>query len=131
MNGSSAKRTAGSASINTPCWPQRRSLAGSIFASLLCHRRWLGEFGRQVKGFVQQFPQTAVLRGDHPFAVAVAAQLPQLVAAVDAQLEQQFTAPMGGLLAVAMGVARPPSSLAPNYCDWQRGGPSNWRRARH
>lgn len=66
----------------------------------------LGEFGRQVKGFIQQFPQTAALQGDDPFAVAVAAQLPQLVAAVDVQLEEQFTAPMGGLLAVAMGSPR-------------------------
>jgi eukaryotic-like serine/threonine-protein kinase len=66
----------------------------------------LGEFGRQVKGIIQQFPQTAVLQGDDPFAVAVAAQLPQLVADVDAALEGQFTAPMGGLLAVAMGSPR-------------------------
>ena len=66
----------------------------------------LGEFGRQVKGFVLQFPQKAAIHGDDPFAVAVAAALPQLVADVDAQLEEQFTAPMGGLLAVAMGSPR-------------------------
>lgn len=66
----------------------------------------LGEFGRQVKGFIQQFPQATALQGDDPFAAAVAAQLPQLVACVDAQLEEQFTTPMGGLLAVAMGSPR-------------------------
>jgi hypothetical protein len=66
----------------------------------------LGEFGRQVKGFVLQFPQTAAIHGDDPFAVALAAELPQLVADVDAQLEQQFIEPMGGLLAVAMGSPR-------------------------
>lgn len=66
----------------------------------------LGEFGRQIKGFILQFPQAAALHGDDAFAVAVAAQLTQLVADVDAQLEEQFTASMGGLLAVAMGSPR-------------------------
>lgn len=66
----------------------------------------LSEFGRQIKGFVLQFPQATALHGDDAFAVAVAAQLPQLVADVDAQLEEQLTESMGGLLAVAMGSPR-------------------------
>lgn len=66
----------------------------------------LGEFGRQVKGLVHQFPQTAAIQGSDPFAVAVIEQLPHLAATVDAQLDERFTTPMGGLMAVAMGSPR-------------------------
>ncbi|MBL9166078.1 MAG: protein kinase [Planctomycetaceae bacterium] len=66
----------------------------------------LGEFGRQVKGFVHQFPQTAAIQGSDPFAAAVIEQLPHLAATVDAQLDERFTTPMGGLMAVAMGSPR-------------------------
>lgn len=69
----------------------------------------LGEFGRQVKGIVLQFPQYESLKDDR-FSLQVSQQMPQLASDVDAALEDQFTGPSGGLLAVADGKSsRPPS----------------------
>jgi hypothetical protein len=82
------------------------AIARRLLAELRTIGDQLGEFGRQLKGFVQQFPQTAALQGDDPFALTVAAQLPQLSVEVDGQLEQEFTAPRGGLLTAAMGSPR-------------------------
>ena len=82
------------------------AIARRLIAELRTIGDRLGEFGRQIKGFILQFPQATALHGDDAFAVAVAAQLTQLVADVDAQLEEQFTASIGGLLAVAMGSPR-------------------------
>jgi hypothetical protein len=66
----------------------------------------LGEFGRQVKGIVLQFPQNESLKGDDRFSLEVSQQMPQLASDVDSALEDQFTGPSGGLLAVAMGSPR-------------------------
>ena len=66
----------------------------------------LGEFGRQLKGIVLQFPQNESLKGDDRFSLEVSQQMPQLASDVDSALEDQFTGPSGGLLAVAMGSPR-------------------------
>ena len=82
------------------------TIARRLTAELRTIADRLGEFGRQIKGFILQFPQATALHGDDAFAVAVAAQLPQLIAEVDARLEEQITESTGGLLAVAMGSPR-------------------------
>lgn len=82
------------------------AIARRLLAELRTIGDQLGEVGRQIKGFVQQFPQAAALQGDDSFALAVATQLVELSSDVDDQLEKEFTAPLGGLLVTAMGSPR-------------------------
>ena len=81
-------------------------IAKQLLAELRTLTDQLGEIARQIKGFVQLYPQTAALRGDDPFASLVARELPKLADIVESRLEQEYLAPSGGLLQVVMGNPR-------------------------
>ena len=81
-------------------------IAKRLLAELRTINDRLGEISRQLKGLLQQFPQDLAVCGVDPFATAVAGKLSQLVDLVDAQVEQGYATPAGGLLAVAMGSPR-------------------------
>jgi eukaryotic-like serine/threonine-protein kinase len=90
---------------------QRAMLAAAIVAKRLLAELGtladrLGEVARQIKGFIHNYPQSAALEGDAPFAVLLYAELPNLTATVASRLEQEYIQPSGGLLAVATGSPR-------------------------
>lgn len=66
----------------------------------------ISELARQLKGMLARFPAAAEAGDSSAFAELLSKQLSTLCDCVDERLEQAFTQPSGGLIAVAMGSPR-------------------------
>ncbi|WP_428307894.1 tubulin-like doman-containing protein [Lacipirellula sp.] len=66
----------------------------------------IGELARQLKGMLARFPADAPQGEPSAFTGLLSKQLTSLCDRVDERLEQSFTQPSGGLIAVAMGSPR-------------------------